>query len=87
MISNTLFVVLLSLALILQFVESDDGISLFPGFPITSLSSKNEACKKDSELYVSELKQTTMWAAKSKYSEIYRYNTYSLFQNCKTKNL
>lgn len=67
MTNSVLFVLLLSLAPILQFVESQDGISLFPDFPITSLSSKNDACKRDSELYVSALKQTTMWAVKSKY--------------------
>lgn len=66
MTTNVLFVFLLLLSPILQCVESDDRITLFPSFPITAVSLRNNACKKDSELYVSELKQTTMWAAKSK---------------------
>lgn len=66
MTKNAFYVLLLLLRPILQFVESDDRITLFPNLPITASSLRKNACLKDSELYVSALKQRTMWAAKSK---------------------
>lgn len=58
-----------------QFVKSDESFqewvlddrnSLYPTLPIAAPVSKNEQCRKDSQLLISHLANKTLWALQSK---------------------